>query len=166
VDAGGEKLARHFAMAFGTQLVIAHKQRNYERPNAVECINLLSAVPLQDKTIWIVDDMIDTAGSVYNLINELATRQCREINVMVVHPVLSGPAIERLLDLKANGLLARLVVCDTVDCETLRERLPFLETIHSEGLSARIILTIAQDGMMSDMLNAFTPERYLAGNGQ
>jgi ribose-phosphate pyrophosphokinase len=161
VDAGGEKLAKRFSSAFGTQLVIAHKQRNYSRPNEVESINLLSAVPLKGKTVWIVDDMIDTAGSVFNLVRVLKTASGTAINIMIVHPVLSGPAIGRLSELKAEGSLGRLVVCDTVACGASLAELPFIEVIDSAQMSARIVLTIIQDMPMSDLCDAFSPESYL-----
>lgn len=161
VDAGGEKLARKFAVSFNTQLVVAHKQRNYGIANSIECINLLSAVPLKDKTIWIVDDMIDTAGSVYGLVKELAARECRQINIMIVHPVLSDPAIERLAELKEKGFLSRLIVCDTVDCDGISGKLPFMEIIESADLSARISLTISQDRQMADLIDSFSPREYL-----
>lgn len=162
VDAGGEKLARSFSTAFGTQLVVAHKQRNYREANSIECINLLSAVPLAGKTVWIVDDMVDTGGSVYGLVREIAARGVKEINILAVHPVMSDPAPERLLELKESGYLNRLVTCDTVDCLRAKEKLPFMETISSADLSARVILTIAQDRQMADIIDSFSPLSYLA----
>ncbi|MDR1900612.1 MAG: ribose-phosphate pyrophosphokinase-like domain-containing protein, partial [Treponema sp.] len=57
VDAGGEKIARGFADAFGAPLVVAHKQRNYAKRNTIESINILSAEPVEGKVLWIVDDM-------------------------------------------------------------------------------------------------------------
>lgn len=161
VDAGGEKLARRFALAFGAELVVAHKQRDYRRANAVESVSVLSAVPLEGRTAWIVDDMIDTGNSVYSLVGELAHRSLREINVMAVHPVLSDPAVDRLLELKDRGLLGRLVVCDTVPCDAARERLPFLEVIDSAPLSAEIVHTIATERQMSVLIDSFTPIEYL-----
>jgi ribose-phosphate pyrophosphokinase len=163
VDAGGEKLAKRFSSAFGTQLIIAHKQRSYLQPNTIECINLLSAVPLKNKSIWIVDDMIDTGGSVYELVQELARKAEREINIMIVHPVFSGPAVDRLSELKTSGFLGRLVVCDTVCSVQAQEKLPFIEIIGSSELSAQIILTITQDSQMADIIDAFSPSAYLAG---
>ncbi len=161
VDAGGEKLAKRFSTAFGTQLVIAHKQRNYMQANSIECINILSAVPLEGKTVWIVDDMIDTAGSVYGLVEELFTRSQTEINILVVHPVLSPPAVERLWELKAKGMLGKLVVCDTVWCTDTRLSIPFMEIIPSSGRSAQIVLTISQDGQMTKLIDGFSPLDYL-----
>jgi len=161
VDAGGEKLAKQFSTAFGTQLVIAHKQRSHIVANTVECINILSAVPLKNKILWIVDDMIDTGGSVYRLVQELATKETSEINILLVHPVLSEPAVERLRELKTRGWLGRLVFCDTISCERVKEQLPFLEIIESATLSAQIVLTISQDRQMADIIDRFSPEVYL-----
>ena len=69
---GGEKLARGFANSFGAPLVVAHKQRDYSKPNTIESINILSAEPLDGKSLWVVDDMIDTAVSAEKLIRTLA----------------------------------------------------------------------------------------------
>jgi len=162
VDAGGEKLARKFSTSFGTQLVVAHKQRSYNQANTIECINILSAVPIEGKTVWIVDDMIDTGGSVYGLVKELSSRGCREVNVIIVHPVLSPPAVDRLRELRDEGSLGRLVVCDTVDCSEALRRLSFMEVISSQRLSSRIVLTVSQDRPMSDLIDTFNPREYLA----
>ncbi len=162
VDAGGEKLAKQFAAAFGTQLVVAHKQRSYEKVNTVECINILSAVPIEGKKIWIVDDMIDTAGSIYGLIRELGSRQCAEINVIIIHPVFSDPATSRLHELKNEGLLNRLIVCDTISCDKPLQDMPFMEIVPSGRLSAQIVLTISQDRQMADIIDFFSPAAYLS----
>ncbi len=161
VDAGGEKLARKFAESFGTQLVIAHKQRSTTKANTVECINLLSAVPFEGKEIWIVDDMIDTGGSIYNLARELSSKSGKPVNIMIVHPVFSPPAIDRITELKNDGVLARLVVCDTIDTHDIAPRIDFIEVIGSADLSARITLGISQNRQMADLIDVFSPEEYL-----
>jgi ribose-phosphate pyrophosphokinase len=161
VDAGGEKLAKQFASAFNTQLVIAHKQRNYAKANTVESINILSAIPVEGKTLWIVDDMIDTGNSLCSLIRELAKLNPREINTAIVHPVFSGPAIERIAELKNEGLLNQLVVCDTVSCEGLKETLPGIQIVSSARLSSHVIRVIACNQQMSSLTAAFSPEEYL-----
>ncbi len=161
VDAGGEKLARKFAESFGTQLVIAHKQRSTTKANTVECINLLSAVPLEGKNMWIVDDMIDTGGSIYNLARELSGKAGNPVNIMIVHPVFSDPAIERLTELKKDGVLGRLVVCDTIDTRDLAPQIDFMEVIGSADLSAKITLGISQNRQMADLIDIFSPEDYL-----
>lgn len=161
VDAGGEKLARKFAESFGTQLVIAHKQRSTTQINTIECINLLSAVPLEGKELWIVDDMIDTGGSIYELVRELSKQSGKPVNIMIVHPVFSDPAVQRIKELKNESFLGRLIVCDTINTQEISEKLHFLEVIHSAEQSAKIVLGISQNQQMADLIDVFSPEAYL-----
>jgi ribose-phosphate pyrophosphokinase len=177
VDAGGEKLARDFANSFGAPLVVAHKQRDYSKPNAVESVNILSAEPLEGKVLWIVDDMVDTAGSVEILIRALGPHKPREINIIAVHALFSPPAAERLTLLSEEGLLNRIMVTDTVYCplslmegglQGTREgppegsagKIPNLEVVPSAELSARIIMTITANSSMTKMLRPFSAQAY------
>jgi ribose-phosphate pyrophosphokinase len=162
VDAGGEKLARRFANAFGAPLVIAHKQRDYTKANTIESINILSAAPLEGKKLWIVDDMIDTAGSVETLVRALAKLRPSEINVVAMHAVFSDPAPVRLARLSSEGLLKRVVVTDTVFCPScIPEEIPGLEVVPSAELSASIIATIAHDESLSGLFAPFDAAQYL-----
>jgi len=162
VDAGGEKLARRFANAFGAPLVIAHKQRDYSKANTIDSINILSAVPIEGKKLWIVDDMIDTASSVESLIRALAPMKPAEINLAAVHAVFSGQASERLSRLSKEGLLSRVLVTDSLYCPSCSpDDIPGLEVVPSSDLSATIIATIEKNGSLSGLFNAFDAERYL-----
>ena len=162
VDAGGEKLARAFANAFGAPLVIAHKQRDHSRPNTIESINILSAEPIQGKTLWIVDDMVDTGGSVESLIRALASFAPREINIIAVHALFSPPAAKRLTALSQDSLLKRIIVTDTVCCSpALCAPIPGLEIVSSAKLSARIIRGIMTNASTGNLLWPFSAEAYL-----
>jgi ribose-phosphate pyrophosphokinase len=162
VDAGGEKLARGFANSFGAPLVVAHKQRDYSRPNAIESVNILSAEPVEGKVLWIVDDMVDTAGSVESLIRALAPLRPAEVNIIAVHALFSGPAPERLSALSREGLLKRIIVTDTAYCaEALSEKPPGLEVVPSTELSARIIHTIVTNSPLEKILRQFDAAIYL-----
>jgi ribose-phosphate pyrophosphokinase len=162
VDAGGEKVARRFADAFGSALVIAHKQRDYTKANSIMGINILSAEPIENKTVWIVDDMIDTGGSIISMIYALAPLKPREVNIIITHAVFSGDAPEKLKALKSQGLINRLVAADTVYSPDNKERfIPFLETVPSTMQSARIIRNIVTNSSMRELLNPFTAEQYL-----
>ncbi|MDR1617441.1 MAG: ribose-phosphate diphosphokinase [Treponema sp.] len=162
VDAGGEKLARGFADAFGAPLVVAHKQRNYARRNTIESINILSAEPVEGKTLWIVDDMIDTAGSVESLVRALEPLRPAEINIAAVHAVFSEPAGARLKEFVETGRLKRIIVTDTVcGACAMREQIPNLEIVPSAELSARIIRTITANHSMSKLMRRFDAEMYL-----
>jgi ribose-phosphate pyrophosphokinase len=162
VDAGGEKLARGFANAFGAPLVVAHKQRDYSKSNAVESVNILSADPLEGKVLWIVDDMVDTAASVETLIRALKPLKPAEINIIAVHAVFSPPAAARLTTLADEGLLQRIIVTDTVCCSgACRKQFPNLEVVPSAELSARIVRTIVTNASMSKLMRPFDAGIYL-----
>ena len=165
VDAGGEKLAREFANAFGAPLVIAHKQRDYSKINTIESINILSAEPVEGKTLWIVDDMIDTAGSIESLILALRPLRPREINIIAPHAVFSHPAAERLNKLAEDKLLNRVIVADTVSASAFQDIKPRIEVVPSTELSAGIIRILMLNDSMSKVMNPFSAERYLKSPG-
>jgi ribose-phosphate pyrophosphokinase len=161
VDAGSEKLTRHFANAFGAPLVIAHKQRDPSRANTIESIHILTAEPIEGKTMWVVDDMIDTAGSVESLVHALAPLGPREINLIAVHALFSPPAAQRVAALTQEGLLKRIIVTDTISCpDALSKQIPGIEIVPSAGLSARIIRTIVTNASMSKLLAPFDAGTY------
>jgi len=163
VDAGGEKLARGFANSFGAPLVVAHKQRDYSKPNSIESINILSAEPVEGKSLWIVDDMIDTAGSVEKLIRTLSLLKPKDINIISVHAVFSSPAIQKLQSLSREGLLNHIIVTDTVSCTNYTEQIKGLEVVQSTELASQIIKAIINNESMSKLLRPFNAEIYLGG---
>lgn len=163
VDAGGEGAAKKYARAFGTKLMIAHKQRDYARANTVESINILSDTPIEGKEVWIVDDMIDTAGSIFALVKELKKRRVGKINIAAVHPVFSEPAVERILLLYNDGLLENLLVTDTVALpQAIRTQLPFLHVVSSARRSAEIIMRMHEEKTLSPFFDPFNAWTYLS----
>ena len=165
VDAGSEGIAKRYSTAFGTRLMIAHKHRDYDQTNTVESINILSDTPIEGKEIWIVDDMIDTAGSAYALVKELRERKVAKVNIASVHPVFSDPAVQRLTSLYEEGLLDRAVVVDTVACpEQLRHRMPFLHVVSSARRSAEIIMRINEQKSLSPFFEDFNCRDYLSSS--
>jgi ribose-phosphate pyrophosphokinase len=158
VDAGGEKLARQFANAFMAPLVVAHKQRDYSKPNSIESVNILSAEPIAGKTLWVVDDMVDTASSVTTLIRALAPLKPAEINIISTHALFSPPAGEKLFELNSEGLLNHIIVTDTV-CSP-ENTIPNLEVVPSAGLSAKVVNTVVTNGSVAQLMQAFSAEAY------
>jgi ribose-phosphate pyrophosphokinase len=165
VDTGGENQVRDFANAFGASLIVGHKQRDYTKPNTLKSFNVLSAAPVAGKTLWIVDDLVDTAGSVESLIRALAPHNPAEINILAVHGTLSPPAPERLMKLANEGLLKRLVVTDTINLNSLKAQIPFLEVVSSTELSARLIHTLLSHKSMGALMELFNAEAYLKNSG-
>jgi ribose-phosphate pyrophosphokinase len=113
--------------------------------------------------MWIVDDMIDTAGSVYALVRELNKRGVQSVSIAAVHPVFSSPAIARLTKLHDEGLLENLVVVDTIDCpESLKNQMPFLHVVSSARLSAEIVTRMNEEGTLSPFFEPFNAKQYLS----
>ena len=174
VDAGGEKLARDFANSFGAPLVVAHKQRDYSKANTIESVNILSADPLAGKVLYIVDDMVDTAGSVKSLVRALAPLEPAEVNIIAVHAIFSPPAAERLKRLVDEKLLNKIIVTDTVYCPDCvagkvpggnETAIPNLEVVPSTELAARVISTIAANNSLSKLHRTFDAAVYLKSPG-
>ena len=165
VDAGGEKLAREFANAFGAPLVVAHKQRDYSKKNVVDSVNILSAEPLENKVLWIVDDMIDTAGSVETLIRALSAHKPKDINIIAVHAIFSPPAAQRLSRLTEEGLLNHIIVSDTTGISKFTDIIPNIEVVPSAELSARIIRILVSNESMGKLMDPFNAEKYFKSPG-
>ena len=91
-DMGGTKRANAYARFLKTEMVICYKLR--KKANIVEEIRVIGDV--KDKDIVIVDDMIDTAGTICLAANLMKHEGARSIRVVITHPVLSGPAYERI----------------------------------------------------------------------
>lgn len=93
-DVGGMERARWYAERLSADLAALSKERDYSRPNLVVRSTLIGEV--SGRNVLLVDDIIDTAGSVVAAIDELKTHGARDITVSCAHPVLSDPAWSRL----------------------------------------------------------------------
>jgi ribose-phosphate pyrophosphokinase len=91
-DAGGTERARAFAKRLGCTLAVIDKRRT--GPNVAEVMHLIGEV--RDKTAIILDDMIDTAGTLTQAAKALKEHGAKSIHACATHGVLSGPAIERI----------------------------------------------------------------------
>ncbi len=105
-DAGGVERARAFAKRLDCSLAIVDKRRL--EPNKAEAMNVIGNV--EGRVAIVVDDMVDTAGTLTQAAGALMERGAREVHAYAAHPVLSGPAIERINDSAIN----KLVVTDTI----------------------------------------------------
>ncbi len=162
VDAGGEALAKRFAASFGTRIIISHKQRDYSTTNTVESINILTSDPIEGKTVWIIDDMIDTGDSMYKLVRELARRSPAVINIAIVHAIFSPPALDRIGELCDQKLLGSILVTDTVPCtQDLVKRLPCMRVVQSTAMAAEIAYRLNTEQPMSPLLAQFNADDYL-----
>jgi ribose-phosphate pyrophosphokinase len=93
-DAGGVERARAYAKRLGAELAIIDKRRDYDRLGEVEVLHVVGDV--EERTALIVDDMVDTAGTLVKAAEALKRSGASEVYATATHAVLSGPAIERL----------------------------------------------------------------------
>ena len=91
-DFGSVTRARNFAQKLNAPIAIVDKRR--PKPNVSEVMNIIGEI--KDKKVILVDDMIDTAGTIVHAAQALVDRGAKEVYACCTHPVLSGPAIERL----------------------------------------------------------------------
>ncbi|GMB10071.1 ribose-phosphate pyrophosphokinase [Thermolongibacillus altinsuensis] len=105
-DHGGVTRARKMADRLKAPIAIIDKRR--PKPNVAEVMNIIGNV--QGKVAILVDDIIDTAGTITLAANALAEHGAKEVYACCTHPVLSGPAIERI----KNSKIKELVVTNTI----------------------------------------------------
>lgn len=161
VDAGSEGLAKRFAEDFDCSLIVAHKNRDHRKTNTVGSVTLLTDVSLEGKSVWIIDDMLDTASSVRVLAQELKKRQVKHVNIVITHPVFSHPSIEHLARLANEGVLQRLYAVDTINCDNLAQKLSFFSVVSSARRSAEIVMRIHQGQSLSPFFERFSVDEFL-----
>ena len=105
-DAGGVERARAYSKRLGCSLAIVDKRR--ARANVAEVMNLIGDV--KGKHAILLDDMIDTAGTLASAAAALVEKGASKVSAYAVHPVFSGPAIQRLTD----SVIDEIVVTDTI----------------------------------------------------
>ena len=105
-DAGGVERARAFAKRLNAGLAIIDKRRDV--PNQAKAMAVIGDVT--EKAVVILDDMVDTAGTLIEAAGAIVRNGAREVHACCAHPVLSGPSIERI----EGSPLKTLVVTDTI----------------------------------------------------
>lgn len=127
-DVGGVKRARIYAKHFSRNLVICDKYR--KRANEVAEMAVIGDV--QDADVILVDDLVDTAGTLCRAAKILIEKGARSVRAMCTHPVLSGDAYKKI----EESLLDELLVCDTIP---LRERSEKIKVLSTAKLFSRAI---------------------------
>lgn len=146
-DHGGVTRARRLAEILHAPIAIIDKRR--PKPNVAEAMNLIGEV--DGKTAIIVDDIVDTAGTLVSGIQMLRDKGAKAIYASCVHGVLSGPAIDRL---KAADL-AGFICTNTID-QTEKEKLYDKMTVLSVGpILGGVIRAMEEDRPVSEVLSVF-----------
>lgn len=141
-DAGGVERARAFAVRLNAQLAIVDKRR--VGPNIAEVMHVIGDV--KGRTCVIVDDIIDTAGTLANTAKSLQDKRAERIVATCSHPVFSGPAVERIHD----SPLERVVVTNTIPLPTEKQSDKIVQLSVAE-LLARAIMNIHTESSLSEL---------------
>ena len=107
-DAGRVKVAERYANQLGASLAIVHKRRVADKKNAVEAKDVVGDV--DGKVCVLIDDMIDTGGTIVAAAEQLTEKGARSVIAATTHPVLSGPAVDRL----KNSSIEKVIVTDSL----------------------------------------------------
>ena len=144
-DHGGANRARALAEPNGTDIAIIDKRR--PKPNVSEVMNIIGDV--KDRNCIIIDDMIDTAGTVFNAAIALKNAGAKDIYMFASHALLSGQAVERL---STPNLFKEVVVTNSIEL-TEDKTFPALRVISIAGLISQAIVRVIDDLPLSPLFN-------------
>ncbi len=144
-DVGGVVRARAFAKRLECDLAIIDKRR--PKANSSEVMNIIGEV--EGRTCVIMDDMVDTAGTLVKAAQALKARGASKVIAYCTHAVLSGPAIERLS--AADAGLDELVVTDTIPLSAAGKACATIRQISCAELVAETIARISREDSVSTL---------------
>ncbi|MDO8785627.1 MAG: ribose-phosphate pyrophosphokinase [Syntrophales bacterium] len=142
-DTGGVERARAFGKRLGATLAIIDKRR--EGPNEARVMNIIGNV--RGKKVIIFDDMIDTAGTVVQAAEALKEEGATEVSVCCTHPVLSGPAIEMIV----NSCIKEVVVTDTIPLQEKAKSCARIKVLSVAGLLSEAVKRIYYNDSVSSL---------------
>ncbi|MET4107000.1 ribose-phosphate pyrophosphokinase [Hymenobacter sp. UYP22] len=139
-DVGGVVRTRAFAKKFGAEIVVCDKMRL--RANEIASMQVIGDVT--GMNVVLVDDIVDTAGTICKAAELLMERGAKSVRAVITHPVLSGPAHERI----RNSVLEELVVTDTIP---LKEENHKIKVISLAPLFAQAIHNVVSHESISSL---------------
>lgn len=143
-DAGRVRTADLWSDHLGAPLAIVHKRRDPSVPNQVKVHELVGEV--KGRTCVLVDDMIDTGGTIVQAADALFENGAKDVLVAATHGLLSGPAVERLRD---SGI-SEVVITDTLPVPD-EKRFDSLTVLSIAPLIARAVREIFDDGSVTSL---------------
>ncbi|WP_141266044.1 ribose-phosphate pyrophosphokinase [Thermodesulfovibrio sp. Kuro-1] len=142
-DAGGTERARAFAKKINAPLAIIDKRR--DAPNVSKVMHVIGEV--KDRDALIIDDMIDTGGTLVQAANALKEKGAQRVFAACTHAVLSGPAIERL----NNSVLEEVIVTDTIPVYDKKDKCPKIKVLTVAHLLGEAIKRIHEETSISSL---------------
>ncbi|QGN33556.1 ribose-phosphate diphosphokinase [Microlunatus sp. Gsoil 973] len=145
-DAGRVRLADMWSDQLGAPLAIIHKRRDPNVANTVAVHEVVGDV--RGRVCLLVDDMIDTAGTICQAGEALIARGAKSVIAAATHPVLSGPAIDRL----TNSMFEEVIVTNTLPIPAERQ-FGKLTVLSIAPLISRAIQEVFEDGSVTSLFN-------------
>lgn len=142
-DTGGVERARSFAKRLGASLAIIDKRR--EGPNEAEVMNIIGNV--KDKKVILLDDMIDTAGTVVQAADALRKAGALEVYACCTHPVLSGPALDRI----EQSEIKEVLVTDTIPLSDRAKNCKKIKVLSVSGILSEAVRRIYYNDSVSSL---------------
>ncbi|MBB4968561.1 ribose-phosphate diphosphokinase [Saccharothrix violaceirubra] len=146
-DAGRTKLAEKWADTLGgAPIAFIHKTRDPLRPNEVVANRVVGQV--KDRLCVVIDDMIDTGGTIAKAVDQLLAEGASDVVIAATHPVLSGPAVDRLKNCGAR----EVVFTDTLPIPP-EKRFDSMTVLSIAPLLARVIQEVFEDGSVTSLFD-------------
>ena len=143
-DAGRVKVAERYSQQLGADLAIVHKRRTVGQKNVVEAKDIVGEV--EGRRCVLIDDMIDTAGTICQAAELLVDRSALEVTAAATHGVFSDPAIDRL----KNSSIKRVVLTDTLPLPPEKQCDKF-DVVSVAPIIARAISAVFEDTSVSEI---------------
>jgi ribose-phosphate pyrophosphokinase len=145
-DAGRVKVAERYANQLHADLAIVHKRRVKGAKNQVEAKEVVGEV--EGRTCVLIDDMIDTAGTICAAAEQLVERGASAVYCAATHGVFSGPAIDRL----KNSPIEKVVITNTLPLPP-EKRIDKIEVLSAAGIIADAIDAVFEDTSVSEIFD-------------
>ena len=142
-DVGGTERARALGKLLGVGLAIVDKRR--PKPGQSKVMNVIGDV--KDQTCIIVDDIIDSGGTIVNAAKALEERGAKDVYVYITHGVLSGEAVKKI----KNSVIKNLVITDTIDNGEKIKGIKNIEVLPISALMGEAIKRISNSTSVSDL---------------
>ncbi len=142
-DVGGTERARALGKILNVGLAIVDKRR--PKPGQSQVMNVIGEV--KDKTCVIVDDIIDSGGTIVNAAKALKDRGAKEVYVYITHGVLTGEAVKKI----KNSVIKKLVITDTIDNKDKTKSAKNIEVLSISALMGEAIKRISNSTSVSDL---------------
>ena len=142
-DVGGTERARALGKLLNVGLAIVDKRR--PKPGQSQVMNVIGDV--KDKTCVIVDDIIDSGGTIVNAAKALKERGAKDVYVYITHGVLSGDAVKKI----KNSVIKNLVITDTIDNIEKTKNVKNIEVLPISALMGEAIKRISNSTSVSDL---------------